>query len=794
VYEVVHVGPLRAHFQLAARRGLTKFVGREGELQQMKRALEMARSGHGQLIAVVAEAGTGKSRLFYEFKAALPVECKLLEAYSVSHGKASAWLPVLELLRGYFGLQDADDPATRREKVRGALAALDPALSEVLPYLLGLLGVQESPDPLAQMDPQIRRRRTLEAIKRIILRESLEHALVVIFEDLHWIDSETQALLDLLADSGAGARLLLLVNYRPEYRHEWSGRGHYLQLRLDPLGGENGAAMLAALLGVGVELEALKRLIIKRTEGNPFFIEEMVQALFDEGALVRNGAVKVARSLSQLRLPPTVQGILASRIDRLSTEQKELLQILAVIGRESPLGLIRKVADKAEPQLERMLADLRTAEFIYEQPVLPDAEYIFKHALTQEVAYNSLLIGRRKLLHERAGQALESMFAEQLDDHLGQLAHHYSRSDNVSKAVEYLGRAGQQALQRSAHADAIGSLTAALDLLHKLSDSPERIQRELLLQLAVGSALIAVKGWAAPDVERVFTHARELCERLGDPPELFPALLGLWSVYYLRGELRKAYELAELLLRRAQSAQDPTLLLYAHLALGCTSFSMGKFLVAREHLEVAISLYYRERPMAIGIDTGVNCLSYMALTLWTLGYPEQAIKRGDKAVALAQALSHPFSRAFTEGLVGYLHQYRRGARAAQETAEHLIVLSAEHGFTHWMAQATLTRGWAIAEQGHDHEGIAQIQEGLAVFRAIGTEALRPHALCLLAEACREPDRLDDGLGALTEAMAAADEHENRHYEPEMHRLKGELLLRQDHSKAAGGSGLLSARC
>ena len=246
-----------------------------------------------------------------------------------------------------------------------------------------------------------------------------------------------------------------------------------------------------------------------------------------------------------------------------------------------------------------MLADLRAAEFIYEQPALTDAEYIFKHALTQEVAYNSLLIGRRKLLHERAGHALESMFAERLDDHLGQLAHHYSRSDNVSKAVEYLGRAGQQALQRSAHADAISSLTAAIDLLQKLPDSPERIQRELLLQLALGPALIAVKGWAAPEVERAYTRARELCERLGDPPELFPALLGLWAVYYLRGELRKAYELAEQLLRRAQSAHDPALLLLAHLALGDTSFSMGELLLAREHLEMAISLYDRERPMAI---------------------------------------------------------------------------------------------------------------------------------------------------------------------------------------------------
>jgi predicted ATPase len=431
-----------------------------------------------------------------------------------------------------------------------------------------------------------------------------------------------------------------------------------------------------------------------------------------------------------------------------------------------------------------MLTDLRAAEFIYEQPAFTDAEYIFKHALTQEVAYNSLLIGRRKLLHERAGQALESMFAEQLDDHLGQLAHHFSRSDNVSKAVEYLGRAGQQALQRSAHADAIGSLSAALDLLQRLPDSAERIQRELLLELALGPALIAVKGWAASEVERAYTRTRELCERLGEPPELFPALLGLWAVYYLRGELRKAYELAELLLRRAQSAQDPTLLLYAHLALGCTSFSMGEWLLARDHLEMAISLCDRERPMAIGIDTGVNCLSYMALTLWTLGYPDQALKKGDEAVALAQALSHPLSVAFAEGLIGYLRQYRREARAAQETAERLTALSVERGFPHWLAQAIVTRGWALAKQGHGEEGIAQIQEGLAAFRTIGSGVLLPHALCLLAEACMETGRLDDGLSVLAEALAATDEHEIRHYEAETHRLRGELLLKQDHSNVA----------
>jgi predicted ATPase/class 3 adenylate cyclase len=789
VHEVSGVGPLRTHFQLAARRGLTRFVGREHEIAAMQRALAQALKGHGQVVAVVAEAGTGKSRLFHEFKATLPPECEVLEAYSVSHGKASAWLPVLELLRGYFAIQDTDNPTSQREKVCAALATLDLALNDTLPYLSGLLGIQESPDPLAQMDPQIRRRRTLEAIKRIMLRESLEHALVVIFEDLHWIDSETQALLDLLADSVAGARLLLLVNYRPEYRHEWSSKGHYQQLRLDPLGGENAAAMLEALLGEGAELGPLKRLVAERTGGNPFFMEETVQALFDEGVLVRNGIVKVARSLSQLRLPPTVQGILASRIDRLAAEQKELLQTLAVIGRESSLGLIGRVASKAQAELERMLADLRAAEFIHEQPALTDAEYVFKHALTQEVAYNSLLIERRKLLHERTGQALESMFADQLDDHLGRLAHHYSRSDNVSKAVEYLGRAGQQAIQRSAHIDAISSLSSAIGLLQRLPDNRERIQRELRLQLALGPALIAIKGYAAPEVKRAFTRARELCERLGDPPELFPALLGMYYVHFLRAELRTAHGLAEQLVRRAQVAQDSALLLLAQSAMGQSSFQMGDLLTAREHLERAISLYDRDRHRTLafryaGVDAGVRCLSFGASTLSHLGCPDQALKRGNEAVALARALSHPHSLVFAEYFVGWVRLLRGEVHAAQEGAERVMALSTEHGFTLWLAIATTLRGAALVPQGRIEEGIAQMQEGEAAKAATGAKMGRTVGLTLLAEAYMRTGRFDDGRAALTEALVLADEHEDRLVEAETHRVKGELLLRQDHSEVA----------
>jgi class 3 adenylate cyclase/tetratricopeptide (TPR) repeat protein len=710
IYEVIGAGPLHGHFDLAVRRGLTKFVGREGELKQMVHALELARGGHGQMVAVVAEAGTGKSRLFYEFKATLPADCKVLEAYSVSHGKASAWLPVLALLHDYFGIQEANAPATRREKLRAVLAALDPALSDTQPYLFALLAIAESPDPIAQMDTQIKRKLTMEALKRIMLRESVKQPVVIIFEDLHWIDGETQALLDLLADGIGNARALMLVNYRPEYRHEWGNKSYYSQLRLDPLGRESVAEMLSTLLGGGVELDPLKRLITERTDGNPFFIEEMVQALFDQGAIVRNGTVKVARSLSQLRLPPTVQGILASRIDRLGLEQKELLQTMAVIGRESSVALIRKIASCGDGELEQMLSALQAGEFIYEAPSASGVEYTFKHALTQEVAYNSLLLERRKLLHERAGQALESIFAENLDDHLAELAHHYNHSDNVEKAIEYLERAGQQCIQRSANADAVGNLTAAIGMLRKLPHSPEIIRRELLLQLALSVGLAAVKGLAAAEVERTISRAMELCKLLGDTPELFPALVGLWTLYFIRAEFRAAYGLAERLMAQAQGKNDSALPVVAHFALGDTSFNMGNLLLAREHLEAVISLYDSERHGAFAVRTFVdlkaNALSYVAMTLWTLGYPDQALVRAYEAVEFAQALRHLHSLAGAECFLAIVQEWLSEKSDAQVTAERLIALSTEQGLPLWLALGMVQSGSSIAERGDDEKGIS----------------------------------------------------------------------------------------
>ena len=788
VYEVLGLGPLRSHFELSARRGLTRFIGRERELQQINNALELSMSGHGQLVAVVAEAGTGKSRLFHEFKTTLPAKCKLLEAYSMSYGTASAWLPVLELLRGYVGIQDADDPPARRERVHAKLTALDPALSDMLPHLWGLLGIQESLHPLAQMDPQIRRQRTLDAIKRIILRESRAQPTIIIFEDLHWIDSETQALLDLLADSIGAARLLLLVNYRPEYRHEWSSRRHYLQIRLDPLNGENTTAMLSALLGDSADLDGLKHLIAERTGGNPFFVEEMVQALFEQGILASNGTVKLVRPLAEVHLPVTVQGVLGARIDRLAPHEKELLQTLAVIGNEFPLAMARSVTQWPEEALQRGLANLRLGEFIYERPLSAGIEYSFKHALTHEVAYNSLLMQRRKVLHERAGQALESMFANQLDDHVGDLARHYSGSDNIAKAVEYLGRAGEQGLQRCTPLEATRNLALAIDLLQKkFPKNADRIQRELALQMMLGYAFILSKGWAVPEVEQSFTRALEICENLGNPPEVFLALYGLWSNYHVRGTYKAARDQARELLRLAQVSGDHTQSVLAHYAMGETLLHTGELKLARQHQEIMLSLYDepRDRPIAfqVSVDIKSAILSYAGWNLWLLGYPDQALATSKEAGAFARSLSHPNSIASAEFFLTIVQRLRGEADAVQQSAERVIALSAEHGFGAWLLFSTTHRGWALAQQGRAEEGIALMSESRAAAHSAGADIGRSADLCNLAEARMKMGRLDDALSTVNEALAAVDKQEERFDEPDIHRVKGEVLLAQDHSNS-----------
>jgi class 3 adenylate cyclase/predicted ATPase len=784
VFELMGLGPLRTRLQRAAGRGLTKFVGREREMEAMMHAAERAKAGRGQIVAAMAEAGTGKSRLFFEFKAKNQAGWMVLETFSVSHGKASAYLPVLDLLHGYFRINAEDDARTRREKVNGRIVTLDPTLEDTRPYLFALLGIVEGDDPLAQMDAQIRKRRTLEAIKRILLRESLNQPLMVIFEDLHWIDEETQAFLNLLADSIGTAKILLLVNYRPEYSHQWNSRTHYTQLRLDPLGKESADEMLTAMLGDGAEIAQLKRVIIEKTEGNPFFMEETVQVLLDGGALVRNGVTHLTRPISELRIPPTVQGILAARIDRLSRDAKDLLQTLSVIGREFPLSLIRSVLPKTEEELNRMLNDLQLGEFIYEQPAVGDTEYIFKHALTQEVSYGSVLMERRRDLHERIGAALEKLYANSIDDHLEELANHYGRTDNVPKALEFHERAGRRAVQRSAYTDAMKHLTTAIELLARLPHSPERDRQELGLQTLLGPVLMMTKGWAAPETEQVYLRAQALAETGGTSAQRFSLLSGLFGSAYVGGRFAKALEWADEIRTFTRRHLEPEFLLELHHFDWSFAFSTGEPLQAQRHVEAGL-LFYEANPDAVPVTPysahhpAVCAHVWGAIIFWLCGYPESAQRHADKGVLLAREVGHSPSIIFALFHKAGVHQIAGEVELALETAETVLALAEQDGVPLFEAWTRVVRGWSLAQLGQAEHGVVQIREGLALASATGAEMWRTYNLAQLAEACGKVNRIDEGLDALTEALDAIETHGERWWEAEIHRLRGELLLKQN---------------
>jgi predicted ATPase len=779
VYEVIGLGPLRTRLQRAAGRGLTKFVGREREMEALRHTAEQAKSGHGQIVAVMAEPGVGKSRLFFEFKATSESGWMVLETFSVSHGKASAYLPVLDLLHVYLKIADEDDQRARREKVNGRIVTLDPALEDTRPYLFSLLGIVDGDDPLAQIDGQIKKRRTLEAIKRILLRESLNQPLMVFFEDLHWIDRATQEFLNLLADSIGTAKILLLVNYRPEYSHGWGSKTYYTQLRLDPLGKESAEEMLSALLGDEKGLLPLKRVIIERTEGTPFFMEEMVQVLFEEGALAREGmAVRLTRPLGELKIPPTVQGILAARIDRLPADAKELLQTLAVIGREFPFSLIRAVVTKPEHELNCLLNDLQLGEFIYEQPAVSDTEYIFKHALTQEVSYNSVLIERRQLLHERTAAALEMLYANAVEEHLAELAHHFERSANHDKAITYLVRAAERASQRSASTEAVEQLGIASRILKTLPKTAQRDQQELILQMMLGPLLIATKGNASPEVEQIYLRVRELAQQLNGVSQQFPSLFGLRSVHLVRGELLRAHELSQQLVILAESENDTEHLLEARVALGNTFLLQGALRQAHTQFEEALGIYdqkrHRSHAFVYGIDPGVFCLGRIIMALPALGYVDQAVEKKRALLALAREISHPLSLVLALMNACEFHLFRCEAEPAKELSESAMRVAEEQGLANLLGQATIYSGATLAQKGQTSEGISRIRQGLAACRATGAVLFRPFFLKFLADAYLRAEQLTEGLAVVDEALCLVSQTQERYPEAELWRLKGEL--------------------
>ncbi len=790
IFELVGAAAVRTRLQAARARGFTRFVGRDTEMEQVRQAAEQARRGRGQVVAVVGEPGVGKSRLFYEFihspwlvrardgtSAAESADGWLvLEASSVSYGKATPFLPLADLLRDYFRIDDRDDTRSVRAKVTGMLLTLDRALDDAVPAVMWVLDALAPDDAFMTLPPAQRRRRAVESVKRLLLRESQIQPLLLVFEDLHWIDAETQDVLDSLVESLPSAPVLLAVNYRPEYRHGWGGKTYYRQLRIDPLAPETADALLRTLLGVDPSVQPLLPVLIRRTEGNPLFLEESVRTLVETRVLVGEpGAYRLEKPAHAIQVPATVQAILAARIDRLRPEVKRLLQAASVVGKDVPVVLLEAVSDMKDDELRRALAELQTAEFLYEARLFPDLEYTFKHALTHEVAYGSILQDRRRALHATLVEAIERLHADRLVEQVEILAHHAVRAGIPAKAVRYLREAGTKAVARSANREAVELLESALALLAAEPQTPQTLSDTLDILIALGPALITVRGVKAPEVEAAYLRAQTLVEALGETPRRFPVLWGLWYVSYTRGEYAAAREAGDRLLESVEGGDDSGRLLEALHSLWATLMATGQTVLAAAHAERGIALYDRERHAVQtfsygGHDPGACCRYHLAVSRWLLGYPDQARAAIDDALRLAAELAHPLTTVITQWFAACL-QYQWGEReAAAATTQQLMLHAEPHGLTNW-SDAAIVLPHTTRTERLDLDTLAAlhqrlIRSGTATYRQV-------FCLCVLAELYGSSGYPDEGRRLL---HGVGEGDRQAFYGPEVYRLEGELLL------------------
>jgi class 3 adenylate cyclase/tetratricopeptide (TPR) repeat protein len=782
VCELVGAGAVRSRLHAAAARGLTRFVGRDGELDQLRQALERAQAGHGQVVSVVGEPGVGKSRLYWEFTHSHRAHGWLIvEASSVSYGKATAYLPVIDLLKAYFQVEGRDDTRRIREKVTGKVLSLDRALESLLSALLSLLEVPVEDEAWERLDPPQRRQRTLDAVKRLLLRESQVQPLLLLFEDLHWIDAETQALLDGLVESLPTARLLLLANYRPEYQHKWNSKTYYRQLRIDPLPAESADDLLTSVLGAETSLDALKRMLIERTEGNPLFLEESVRALAETKALIgERGAYRLAHDATAIQVPATVQAILAARIDRLAPEDKRLLQAAAVIGKDVPFVLLLAIAERTEEDLRQGLAHLQAAEFLYETSLFPDPEYTFKHALTHEVTYGTLLQDRRRMLHARIAGAIERCYPDRLTEHVERLAHHAVRGEMWDPAVAYLHQAGAKALARSANREAVSYFEQALTALQHLPETRARREQAIDLRFDLRTALFPLG-----EFERIFGCLREaqgLARALDDQRRL-----GQLSVYMchnlnMTGRPTEALEFGQRAHAIGESLGDVPLQVTGNLYLGGACLRTGDYRRAEELLLKVLQLLDgnrgRERLGLAGFPA-VMARFYLDCVLADQGKFAEAIIHGQDGIRLAEALDHPYSLTVMCSALGYVHIAQGELNHAIRLLERGVALGREWNLTfHWAQNAGIL-GYAYALAGRSAEGISLLEHALSALETIGVGAYQPSFLVYLGEAYVLADRLEDAREPTNRALTLARESNQRGYEARALQLLGEISARCD---------------
>ena len=759
--------------------GLSPLIGRTQELEIARKRWQKTQRRGRQVLQIVGEPGIGKSR----FIAVLRDEvrnsgARVVESRCSPYYQQSALHPFIELLQRELGFIRLDSKEAKYKSLKKWLQAFGHRLTEALPILAALLNISES-GALSNMAPQKERELTLDALSRLINVRATGRPTIFILEDLQWADPSTLQLVEKLVEVHDRSPILTVLSYRPELKLPWLQRSKYLRLDLGRLTTEQSARLIA--LTIGTDLPSyVVGYVLARAEGVPLFVEEITKVVLESGALTEvDGRYELTGSIPRALIPNTVLDWLTARFDRLG-DALPVAQLGAAIGREFGYKLLNAVSRHLKTDVGEALLKLEDAQLVFRLSDSPEPFFMFKHALIRDTAYNSLLKHQRHRAHERIAQALEEDFPEIVEMQPELVAHHYQGAGLNRKAITYWQKAGQRAVEHSANNEAIGHFRQALELLKALPGDRERVQMELLLQTALAAPLVMIKGYAAHEVQSVYFRARELCQQVGGTRQLFTALRGLCVFYLVRGEYRTAYDLASQLLSIAEAERSAPLVMEAHMTLGISLFYMGHIRQARTHLAEALALYdpeeHRTHAFRYGQDPGIASRGFDAWALALLGFTDQARTAIAATVRLAESQCCPFSLAYALHFESLIHQLCRDAAATQKAAEAEISVSHEQGFPLFAGGGTALKGWALVERGEEREGISLLRSGIDAWRSTGAELARSYWLVLLADTygrMREPKM---GLRTIAEALTAMQRNEERFYEAELYRVKGELLL------------------
>ncbi|HXM95259.1 MAG TPA: protein kinase [Candidatus Dormibacteraeota bacterium] len=777
-YRVLREKDIDSRFDAAFASSQTPLVGREADVERLVELWQCARNSTGHFALLTGEAGIGKSRLVRVLKDRIGSDgVTRMSCQCWPQFKSSAFHAVIELVLRSTGILREDSTEHKIRKLESSLSSLEMDAAESMPVIASLLSISLPGTSDFSLDPRERKKRTIDTLTAMVLAMAGQRPVLFVAEDLHWADHSSLELLGALLERMASARILVLGTARPEFRTLWPNRAHFHQMPISHLPPRLAAEMIKRTAGDSKLPADVIESLVQRTEGVPLFIEEITRTLVDSVRELGDRAA-VSESAFARAIPATLNELFLARLDRLTTATKELAQIAAVVGRSFPYALIQHMSGMGETALRDALFSLTEADVLLCQGRPSESKYQFKHSLIQDAAYHSLPKKKRRAHHLKVAHVLKELLPETAEIQPELLAHHYTEAGDVEQALGYWERAGRRAVERFANVEAISHFSQAIQMLAKIAEDPDRNRRELSLQLALGAPLMAVKGYAAPEVERAYARARELCRSASEDIQLFPAMQGLWQFYMVGGELPVARELAEQLLGVAQNSADSTLRLLAYRSLATTAFLQGEIVRCRELTEMGLALYDLRQHGSLGLryghDPGVAHGLYAAWALWLLGYPEQALEKAIEAVTLAEKLSHPVSMAFARCYLAVIHnscgQY---AEAAADAAAAKAV-SIAHQLALWLSVGTMMEGWARFGLGEWEQGIALFQQGVAAWRRTGARAGMTFFLVTLAEAYRKAGLPTEGMAVLDEAEALVFKNSEHYYEAELYRVKGEL--------------------